>query len=202
VLLEFIRSFKDFVFRGIIYAKTLCKQAIEKNGIMHMKKLKSKGGITLLELMAAVVIIGILSSIAAPSFERTVQRIKFRGKTKDIVSVMRMARSEAITKKAPFGVHFDDQAMIVSFFEDKANLASFTYDVGSDSLIRVDSLPPEFIYLYPTFGTASVVFQPNGSASSSGYIYMISLINGNVNTSSASVLASTGRSKVEYIHNY
>jgi hypothetical protein len=122
--------------------------------------------------------------------------------TKDIVSLLRTARSEAITKKAPYGVHFDDQTKIISFFEDKANLANFTYDVGSDSLIRVDTLPPEFVYLYATFGNSAVIFQSNGSASSSGYIYMISLSNSIVNTSSASVLASTGKSKVEYIHNY
>ncbi|HDL02711.1 MAG: hypothetical protein DRP46_03600 [Candidatus Zixiibacteriota bacterium] len=167
-----------------------------------MNKLKSKRGITLLELMATVVIIGILSSIAAPSFERSVQRIKFRGKTKDIVSLLRTARSEAITKKSPYGVHFDDEKKIISFFEDKANLANFTYDVGSDSLVSVDTLPSEYVYLYATFNNFSVVFQPNGSASSSGYIYLISQSNSIVNTSSASVLASTGKSKVEYIHNY
>jgi hypothetical protein len=65
-----------------------------------------------------------------------------------------------------------------------------------------DSLPPEMIYLYATFTNSAVIFQPNGSASGSGYIYMIALSNSIVNTSSASVLASTGKSKVEYIHNY
>jgi len=169
---------------------------------MFINKFKSKRGITLLELMATVVIIGILSSIAAPSFERSYDRIKFRGKTKDIVSLMRLARSEAITKKAPYGVHFDDQAMIISLFKDEANLSNYSYDIGSDSLVKVDSLPPEFVYLYGTFANAAVVFQPNGSASSSGYIYLISYNNDITNTSSASVLASTGKSRVDYIHNY
>lgn len=170
--------------------------------MVKMKRLLSKRGITLLELMASVVIIGILAAMAAPSFERSVQRIKFRGKTKDVVSLLRTARSEAITKKEPFGVYFDSEARIISFFQDQANLTSYTYDDGSDSLIMADSLPPEMIYLYATFTNSAVIFQPNGSASGSGYIYMIALSNSIVNTSSASVLASTGKSKVEYIHNY
>ncbi|MEW5925423.1 MAG: GspH/FimT family pseudopilin [Candidatus Zixiibacteriota bacterium] len=167
-----------------------------------MKRLLSKRGITLLELMASVVIIGILAAMAAPSFDRSVQRIKFRGETKDIVSLLRMARSEAITKKEPYGIYFDNQSKIITFFQDQANLSSYTYDAGSDGLVSVDTLPSEIVYLYATFPNSAVVFQSNGSASGSGYIYMIALSSGIVNTSGASVLASTGKSKVEFIHNY
>jgi len=169
----------------------------------HMNtKLKSISGMTLAELMAVVVVIGIATSLAGPSFDRGVQRIKFRGETKNVVSVLRTARSNAVTEKSPYGVYFDGNAFTLTMFKDKDNLSNFSYESGSDSVVRVDSLPDEFTYLYATFPNSAIVFQPNGTASNTGDIYLMSESGSIINLSQLSVLASTGRSKIEYIHNF
>ncbi len=152
--------------------------------------------------MAVVLIVGIVTSLATPTFDRAVQRIKFRGETKNILSVLRTARSNAITEKAPYGVHFNSGSFVLTMFKDKANLSSFSYDSGADSVVRVDSLPDEVVYLYSSFPTAAIIYQPNGTASGSGDIYMMSDANSIVNFSHLNVLAATGRSKVMYIHGY
>jgi prepilin-type N-terminal cleavage/methylation domain-containing protein len=169
---------------------------------MKTRKFLSKRGITILEMMTAVVIIGIISALALPSFERSFQQIKFKSQAKETISVLRTARSDAITEKAPYGVHFDGNAYIITMFKDIANLPSASYDAGADSVVRVDTLSSEFVYLYATFVNSAVVFQPNGSASESGVIYLLSDAGGSVNYGVSTVLASTGKATLEQIDSY
>ncbi|UCD17915.1 MAG: GspH/FimT family pseudopilin [Candidatus Zixiibacteriota bacterium] len=164
-------------------------------------KLKSSRGITLVELMATVVIIGIIAAIATPHFQKAIERIRFRSQTKNLVSMLRTARSHAISEKKPYGVAFDFSANTVSLFLDSANLGANTYEPGADSLIAVDTLPPEFMSCYSTFAGSAVVFQPNGSASSTGDINLRAATESEISESQINVLASTGRSKITYICN-
>ena len=165
-------------------------------------RLKSIAGITIVELMSTVVVIGIISAAAAPSFNRAVQRIKFRSETKNLVSTLRMARSQAISEKAPYGIYYDATNRTVTTFKDLTNLANYTFESGSDSVIKVDQLPYDIAYLYASFPNSTVIYEPNGTASASGDIYLLTTDHGIVNTSQVNVLASTGRAKVAYIHNY
>jgi len=169
---------------------------------MKNRKLLSDHGLTMMELIITVVIIGVLAALAAPSFDRGIQRIKFRGESKDIVSLLRTARSEAITQKDPYGVYFDNSARIIKMFKDKVNLSSYIFEDGSDSVVSVDTLPAEFVYLYASFANSAVVFQPNGAGSGSGDIYLMSDCRGIINFSQINVLASTGKTKLLAIHNY
>ena len=170
-----------------------------------MKKFtKSQHGITLVELLSTVVIIGIVSALAVPRFQTAVERVKFRTANKDIVSTMRLARSLAVSDKAQFGVYFyggsesqDGTAgstLWYALFQDIDNPANYSFDAG-DSVIRIDTLPPEFNLLITDIENDAVVFLPNGSAGFTG--------GGNIVTMAASedliaildhnVLASTGR---------
>jgi len=171
---------------------------------MKIMKHKSVLGFTILELMTTVVIIGIIAAIAVPYFDKSIKRIEFRSQTKDIVSNLRLARSMAITEKNPYGIYFDSDALTISVFKDLANISSEIYDAGSDSLIKVDTLPTDFIYLGTTFSNSSILFRPNGSASATGNIGMASAnyADNVYNSSNISVLAATGKSRVEYIYNY
>jgi len=171
--------------------------------VIYMRdKLKSVRGMTLAELMAVVVVIGIATSLAAPTFDRSVQRVKFRGETKNVVSALRTARSYAISEKTPYGLYFDGNSFTLTLFKDIANPSDFTYEYANDSTVRVDSLPHEFNYLYATFPNSAVIFEPNGTASSSGDVFLMSTSGSIINLSDVSVLAATGRCRVEYIHNY
>ncbi len=142
-----------------------------------MKKLKSIRGITMIELMVTVVIIGLVSAMAVPRMQNAFDRIKFRTANKEVVSALRVARSAAITEKTPYGVYFgnDDyyggevsyeggatSGLVFITFKDIVNLDQFTYDHG-DSVIRVDSLPSGFTALGTNLVTNAIIFQPSGS---------------------------------------
>jgi prepilin-type N-terminal cleavage/methylation domain-containing protein len=165
-------------------------------------RLRSICGFTLMELMTTVVIIGLATTMAAPSFDRASKRIKFKGESKNVVSVLRTARSNAIAEKVPYGVYFDNDALNLKMFKDLSNLSSYSYESSGDSLATVDSMPSEIVYINSNFANDAVIFKPNGSASASGDIYLMSDNNSGVSISRINVLAATGRSKLVYINNY
>ncbi|MEZ5358901.1 MAG: GspH/FimT family pseudopilin [Candidatus Zixiibacteriota bacterium] len=166
-----------------------------------MKSISNDRGITLVELMVIVVIIGIVSAMAFPNFSQAINRLRFKGAARDIVSTMRLARSNAITQKQPYGVYFDQDDMTVTSFLDLVNPAGGSFESG-DSVLAVDSLPDDFVALGTSFGGA-IVYNPNGTASSTGSVNFVSHpSDGGVNICSVSVLASTGRTKMGDIYNY
>ncbi len=166
-----------------------------------MKRMTNDRGITLVELMVIVTIIGIVSAMAFPSFTTAINRLRFKGAARDIVSTLRLARSNAIAQKQPFGVHFDQDAMTMTSFVDIVNPTNAALESG-DSVLVVDTLPSDFVGLGTDFG-GSLVYRPNGTATSSGSVSFVSYgSDGGVNLCSVSVLASTGRTKMGEIYNY
>jgi prepilin-type N-terminal cleavage/methylation domain-containing protein len=160
---------------------------------MNMKW-QSKRGITLIELMSAVVIIGIVSTMAVPRFQIAWERIKIRSVHRDIISTLRLARSLSITTKAVHGVHFDDVAQTVTLFRNTVNPGGCLLEPG-DSLVRVDTLPTEFNYLGTDITDNVMTFRPNGSANfvGGGNIVALAVTEDVVGILMHNVLASTGR---------
>lgn len=157
-------------------------------------RFRSTGGITLIELLTTVVIIGIVSTMAVPRFQAAWEKIKIRGADRDIVSTIRLARSMAITDKNLYGVYFDGNGQTLILFKDIVNPISCTFETG-DSVIRVDSLPFEFTYLGTDMSDDVLVFRPNGSASFTGGGNICAMASTQSVTAilNHNVLASTGR---------
>jgi prepilin-type N-terminal cleavage/methylation domain-containing protein len=157
-------------------------------------RFRSTGGITLIEMMITVVIIGIVSTMAVPRFQAAWEKLKIKGADRDIISTIRLARSMAITDKNLYGVYFDGNVQTMTLFKDIVNPSSGTYELG-DSIVRVDSLPDEFTYLGTDMSDDVLIFRPNGSAGFTG--------GGNISAMASTesltailthnVLASTGR---------
>lgn len=61
-------------------------------------------GVTAIELLIAMVILAILMTLAAPSFNRYVASQRLRSASYDLVTAMLVARSEAIKRNAPIDV--------------------------------------------------------------------------------------------------
>lgn len=158
------------------------------------RKFNSPIGITLIELLTTAVIIGIVSAMAVPRFQAAWERIKFRSADRDIISTLRLARSMAITDKEQYGVHFDGNALMITLFKDLMNPGSVVFETG-DSVVRVDTLPPEFNYLGTDMSNNVLVFQPNGSANFTGGGNIVAMASTEVliGIQSHNVLASTGR---------
>ena len=61
-------------------------------------------GFTLLELMTAIVVLGVLLGIAVPTFRDVIRNNRITSQTNDLVSSLNYARSEALKRSNPVAV--------------------------------------------------------------------------------------------------
>lgn len=62
------------------------------------KRAAASSGFTLLELMIALTIIGVLLAIAAPSFREAMMNVRISAQTNDLMADLALARSEAVKR--------------------------------------------------------------------------------------------------------
>lgn len=68
---------------------------------MHAARRGRQSGFTLVEVMVTVILIAILASLAAPSFQSTVARFRVRTAAESLMSGLQLARSEALRRNQP-----------------------------------------------------------------------------------------------------
>jgi len=159
---------------------------------------KSNGGFTLIELMIAVVIVGLLATAAAPGFTTAFERQKFRSGNGDLLSKIKMARSYAVSSKDPHGVYISADDRTYTVFRDLVNLGGRRF-VDGDSVVTLDTLSCEFELLYTDAENGVIMFNSNGSAdfTGSGQVITYGATEETVSLSSIAVLASTGRVRID-----
>ena len=151
---------------------------------------KNQKGFTFIEMMIVVVIIGLLATLAAGTFDRFFRQQKLRAAGRELLSDLRLARSYAVARRAQYGIYFDQNARQYVLFKDVINPGNYTYDSG-DSVVKTTSLPSIFALNNCTFPNTAVVYLSTGSASSSG---TVDIYNSELaKYMRADVLASTGR---------
>jgi prepilin-type N-terminal cleavage/methylation domain-containing protein len=164
-----------------------------------MRRELNNRGFTVLELTIVAVVVGIATTLAVPRFGQVMQKLKFKTEGKDVVSTLRLARSSAVSQREQFGVYFDCQLNEYILFYDRANPASFSFDPSQDSVISTKGFSKNVHLAYTSFPGFAVIFQPNGSASNSGYVSLYSSSEDHyIGTMAIDVLGSTGRVKLVY----
>lgn len=68
----------------------------------------SQSGVTLIELLLAVVIMGVLAAIAAPSFNNWIQNSQIRNAANSILDGLQQARAEAVRRNTSTQLVFGD----------------------------------------------------------------------------------------------
>ena len=99
----------------------------------------SERGVSMMEMMIVVVIVGLLSALAVPNFGGAIKKMKFDNTGREIVSTMRYARAAAVGQQRPLGVFFDTDAKIMITFVDLLN-PEYGYLESGDSVVRLDSM--------------------------------------------------------------
>ena len=157
-------------------------------------RLKSITGVTMVELLALAVIVGVVATMAVPRFQRAYERLQFRTANRDIVSTLRLARSMSIADKVQYAVFFDYQTRTMTLFQDIVALDTYTFESG-DRVVRVDTLEKHVEYVFTDLASNTITFGPNGSAgfTGGGNILTIGTIEETYLETFHNVLRSTGR---------
>lgn len=162
-----------------------------------MLRLQKERGVSMLEMMIVVVVIGLLAAISVPNFSGAIKKMKFDNEGRDMVSTLRYARSAAITLQQPIGVIFNTDEKKIQTFLDRVNPGSNVFESG-DSVLRTDSLEVNVSYFGTTFSGQTVVFQPDGRASAGGYVMAYSYSGGPSRSFTIGVTAGSGRVRLDY----
>jgi len=160
-----------------------------------MRKIfKTQTGITLIELLITGVIVGLVATMAVPRFQIAYERLQYKRANREMTSTLKVARSMAVTSKAQHGVTFNEDNRTVTLFED-VNTGTYAFEEGVDSVLRVDTLPEQFVYLDSDLEGHTIFFRPNGSAdfNGGGNIYSMAYSEDVIAYYHANILASTGR---------
>ncbi len=158
-----------------------------------MKRMKKEKGVTLIELLTVVVIIGIMASIAVPRFAKTIPRLRLKSDTKGIASTMRLARMRAVAERHIYGLYFDDTSSPQRFILFKDLDSDQVYNASQDSTIFTWNFYKTTNYEYIGPSNKVIVFSPNGS-SNGGRVTLTA--QSSSDTMAVDVLPSTGRVKV------
>lgn len=122
---------------------------------------RASRGFTLIELMVILAIMMVLAFLSMPMMLEAIESSKMRGITQGTVSLMRLARYEAIKKNACGRVQLDTAAgLLSSYFDQDCDAATGNKLLGTQLL-------PSGITATSTFG-GDVVFRGNGSADAKG----------------------------------
>jgi len=158
-------------------------------------KTNRRRGFTLIELMVVVVTIGILAAMAGPMFARIVPRLKTRGEARNMLNMIRTAKSRAISENSQYGVYFDINNRSYTLFKDTVNPANASYDNGDSIVSGPVNLDPNAVYVSTSLTNNCIVMLPTGAASQSGNL----IVNSSRGDSriTLSILAATGKSKLQ-----
>jgi prepilin-type N-terminal cleavage/methylation domain-containing protein len=142
----------------------------------------NKKGVTLIELIVVIVIIGIGAVLFAPNIGAWLPNYRVRSAARDVVSTMRTAQMRAVSTNAPYGVGFD------------ANAYQLYRSSGGLSLEVATNLPSGVQFTNNTFpinatlGKPFAQFNTDSTASSGGVT-----VQGTKGSRRITVTTSTGR---------
>ena len=159
---------------------------------MKTEVLKNNKGVSLIELLLVIVIIGIISAFGVPEYGRYTAKSKVRMAATELMQNMRLARTMAIKENRTYIITFDTATNTYRIgFDTNSNgsLADAGTDVYGQGPVRVVDVQSEYsvnIVLGETnfvinppngpngiaiSGQSSFSFRPDSSSSPNGMIY-------------------------------
>jgi type IV fimbrial biogenesis protein FimT len=176
-------------------------------------------GFTLLELMIAAAIVGVLALIGAPMLQGMMSAVRVNAAARELATEMQSARMRAVTKRAEYQVAFDTTNHTFTLCTDRNADGSITCTAGNPDVVKTVAMQEKYqqavvfgfvsgakntqgedITGAVTFTADKVTFRPFGTADKNGTVYLIptvDLATGRKDRMRAlTILLQTGRVKL------
>ena len=114
---------------------------------------KSHAGFTILELMAAITIVGILLAVSVPSTVRFYESMQYRQAIRDVITVLSSARYRAVSTGRSQDVSIVPQDRLVSYSQKEIQLPD-SLTVAVHSAAEVNTASAGVIRFYPEGGSS------------------------------------------------
>jgi len=147
-------------------------------------RIKRGNGFTLIELLIVIAIMGIMATIAVPSYQTFMAQRRLNGAARQVMSDLMAARMQAITQNNEFKVFFPDSHQYQILDDDNNN---GTADTGE--AVQTKDIQTNYYDVTLTI-TANPIFHSRGTAS------MATITLTNTRGSKDVTVAITGRVKI------
>jgi prepilin-type N-terminal cleavage/methylation domain-containing protein len=150
---------------------------------MRLRLRSSERGFSLIDMMAVVAIIGIVSAIALPSMLGAMERVRLGQSAREVERELQTAKSRAVVKGRAMRVHFDcpedgtyrtveligttSAPAAADSAANRCTEASYPFPAADDDLVTLPNLDGPMRRLDPTvsFSAAQTIeFRANGTA--------------------------------------
>lgn len=101
---------------------------------------KGDRGFTLIEVLVAIVILAVLSAIAAPGFMRLLPDYQLKGATRDLYSNLQLIKGKAIRDRGQWAIVFDEGGNSYQIVSGGPDGRFFSPDDGDNVVVRTVSL--------------------------------------------------------------
>jgi len=133
-----------------------------------MLNYKKENGFSIVDLMLAIAIVGIISTASVPSLKRWSRSFNVQSAAMDLYSHMQMAKLGAIKENKSWTVNFNPGGLLGYQVRNNAGNTVKTVDFRTKYNGDVQYTDPTST---KTYDTSTITFNPNG-LSSTGYTYI------------------------------
>ncbi|NCI78012.1 GspH/FimT family pseudopilin [Acinetobacter kanungonis] len=139
-------------------------------------------GFTLIELMVTITVLAIIAMMAAPSLGLLLEKQRFQGKERELLSVLAQTKSQAILKRTNTTVNLNSTSANTD--------TAINWDKGANITLTIQTLSSS--QTLGSYSGTSLIFDKNGLVSSLSQDALISLCNSNLKKKKQLVLTRLG----------